>query len=132
VEHLIRVATAGNDDERMSRGSLSRGWVIGTAGWRKAIAREHQHLALAPEMSASEIADLSLKSLRWGDGLTPALAKFGKTPADRANTAKGARARLERASGSCHKTLHFRCPRKVHLLATKHKQLAGRSHCVRL
>ena len=63
AEHLIRIATAGGDDERVTRGAYSSGWAIGTAGWRKAIAREHRHLALAPEMSAAEIAEL--KSARW-------------------------------------------------------------------
>ena len=56
--------------------------------WRQAIAREHQHVGLEPEMSASEIAET--KSVRWRDALTASLTEFGKTHADLTHTAKGA------------------------------------------
>ena len=43
VAYLIALA----DDEREQReqafGSLSRGWAIGSLGWRRALAREHGH-----------------------------------------------------------------------------------------
>jgi hypothetical protein len=47
----------------MVRGAFSRDWAIGTAAWRKALAREHAHLALAPELSQSEVKELQLE--RW-------------------------------------------------------------------
>ena len=72
----------------MTVGALSRGWAIGTAGWRKAIAREHQHLALAPEMAANEIAEL--KAVGWHDALTATLTASGRTRAELAATPKGA------------------------------------------
>lgn len=85
--HLAEVAANPNDD-RAVRGSFSQGWAIGTAGWRKAMAREHAHLALAPEMSAHEIADL--KSARWQLALEAALHEMGKCLRDAENSAKGA------------------------------------------
>jgi hypothetical protein len=33
---------------------MSRGWAIGTSGWRKALAEDYAHLALCPRPSASE------------------------------------------------------------------------------
>lgn len=84
---LAEVAANSNDD-RVVHGSFSHGWAIGTAGWRKAMAREHAHLALAPELSAPEIAEL--KSARWQRALEAALHEAGRSLRDAANAAKGA------------------------------------------
>jgi REP element-mobilizing transposase RayT len=86
--HLARIATVGGDDPRATRGAYSRGWAIGTSGWRRTLAREHQHLALAPEMSAVEIADF--KTARWQEALHAGLSAMGRTPLDLEHTPKGA------------------------------------------
>ena len=52
------------------------------------MAREHAHLALAPEMSAPEIAEL--KSARWQHAREAALHEAGKGLGDARNSAKGA------------------------------------------
>jgi putative transposase len=77
ADHLIRIATAGTDDERCTPAAFSSGWAIGTEGWRKALARERAHLALAPEMAAGEVAEL--KIARWQQALETALERTGKT-----------------------------------------------------
>lgn len=87
ADHLIRLAAARND-ERVTRGALSSGWAIGTAGWRQAIARDYRHLALAPEMSAAETAEL--KSVRWRHALAAALTACGKSQSDLERAPKGA------------------------------------------
>jgi len=53
-----------------------------------AIAREHAHLALLPEMSAPEIA--GLKAVRWQLALEAASQEAGKCLRDAENSAKGA------------------------------------------
>jgi hypothetical protein len=69
-------------------GSFSRGWAIGTAGWRNAMAREQEHHALAAEMLATEIAEL--KSARWQRALEAASHEAGKELCDAEHAAKGA------------------------------------------
>ena len=77
---LSEVANQSCADDRMSPGALSTGWAIGTAGWRKALARDHAHLALAPEMVADEIAEL--KRDQWQRELEVGLGVLGKTLQD--------------------------------------------------
>jgi len=88
LKHLIGAATVGGNDERVTRGAFSSGWAIGTAGWRKALAREHRHHALAPERSANEIAEL--KTVGWHRALDAALTTCGKSDADLESAPKGA------------------------------------------
>ena len=84
---LGEVAADAKDD-RMVRSAYSRGWAIGTAGWRKALAREHAHLALVPEMAADEIT--GLKSALWERALQTALHETGKSAREVETSAKGA------------------------------------------
>jgi REP element-mobilizing transposase RayT len=82
-------------DERTEPGAFSRGWAIGTEGWRRALAREYRHLALAPEMSAAEIREL--REARWRAALEEALARQGRQAHELALAAKGAPWKLELA-----------------------------------
>jgi len=61
--------------------------AIGPAGWRRAIARQAAHLALSPEMSATEIAEI--KCARWPQALDAAFREAGKSLADTASAPKG-------------------------------------------
>ncbi|MGH7957616.1 MAG: transposase [Opitutaceae bacterium] len=79
LDHLASVSVT-RDDDRNLRGAYSRGWAIGTAGWRSTLARQYSHLALAPEMSAAEIADV--KCARWQQALDAALEEAGKSLLD--------------------------------------------------
>ena len=88
VDRMVRVATDYSEDDRVARGALSRGWAIGTSGWRKELAREQAHWALAPEMPADELREF--KSARWQHELEAALADSGRTFADIADSPKGA------------------------------------------
>jgi hypothetical protein len=88
VDRLVAVASGAQEDDRVSRGALSRGWAVGTSGWRKALAGEFGHLALAPEMPAEEIREL--KSARWQRELDAGMAEVGKSAADLVSSAKGA------------------------------------------
>ena len=69
------------------RGAYSGGWAIGPAGWRRASARQPAQLALSPEMSATEIAEI--KCARWQQALDAAFKEAGKSWADAAIAPKG-------------------------------------------
>ncbi|BET68840.1 hypothetical protein ASA1KI_37580 [Opitutales bacterium ASA1] len=56
---------------------MSRGWAIGTSGWRKALAKDYAHLALSPGLSASEAR--SLREANWQRSLDRVLAAHGKS-----------------------------------------------------
>jgi hypothetical protein len=50
---------------------LSTGWAIGTAGWRRALARDYADRALSPGLEARELRDL--KETRWREVLSQQL-----------------------------------------------------------
>jgi len=88
ADHLATIANGDANDERMVTGALSRGWAIGTAAWRKALAREHAHLALAPGLAQAEVRELQAE--RWERALEGALEGCGRTPADLGSSPKSA------------------------------------------
>lgn len=48
VAQLQELAMNPAEQERRGFGEMSRGWAIGTAGWRKALAKTYSQLALHP------------------------------------------------------------------------------------
>jgi REP element-mobilizing transposase RayT len=88
ADHLVAVAQGDANDERMVSGSLSRGWAIGTAAWRRALAREHAHLALSPGFAQEEVREVQAE--RWQRALEVALRESGRTPAELASAPKSA------------------------------------------
>jgi REP element-mobilizing transposase RayT len=88
ADHLVAVAQGDQNDDRMVSGSLSRGWAIGTAAWRRALAHEHAQLALAPGFAREEIRELQAE--RWRRALEEALRQGGRTPAQLASAPKSA------------------------------------------
>jgi putative transposase len=95
LQRLVAIATNLGDDERMIRGALSAGWAIGTSGWRKALARDHAHIRLAPEWAADELNEFRLS--RWQHELECGLADLGKKLGDAADTPKSMAWKIELA-----------------------------------
>ena len=56
---------------------MTKGWALGTAGWRKALAKEHAHLALARGLPRQERREL--QETPWQQALERLLAQVGKT-----------------------------------------------------
>jgi putative transposase len=120
VERLRNQAAATRDPEK-DRDELCRGWAIGTSGWRRAIAQEHQHLTLQPGIAAHEARDL--KHARWADALEAALREMGETGDSLRLGRKGAEwkralaTRLRRQVGASHhwlaEHLHMGSPNSV-------------------
>lgn len=88
LEHLFGVDADPTEQERLGFRTMSRGWAIGTQGWRKAIAKEQAHRALSPGLSAQELRDL--KEARWEVAFAEAMKRAGKCEGDIARTPKSA------------------------------------------
>ncbi len=58
VDNLTKLAADEAEQRRLGFDEFSRGFVVGSAGWRKAIATEHGHLALSPGVWAEEATQL--------------------------------------------------------------------------
>lgn len=80
TQQLQALAASPERQQELGFSEMSRGWAIGTHGWRQAIARDHAHLALAPGLAASELAEL--KAARCEAELEKLLHAAGKSEAD--------------------------------------------------
>ncbi len=76
VEYLTALGADVVRQKEMGFENMSRGWAIGTAGWRKALAKEHSHLSLNPGLSANQAREL--RESTWLRSLHQALSKHGK------------------------------------------------------
>lgn len=77
LERLRELSLSLAEQKRLGFGEMSRGWAIGTHAWRKAVAKDHSALALAPGLGAAEAR--ALREARWQKSLDAALAKAGHT-----------------------------------------------------
>jgi hypothetical protein len=84
----LRTMAAEARGEREEAERFSRGWAIGTEGWRKAVARDRAHLALSPAIEASQLRNL--KRARWTLCLSDLLAEIGRTSDELSGAPKGA------------------------------------------
>lgn len=75
VDVLKRIAVDEAEQIRLGFDEFSRGYAIGSAGWRKAIAKEYGHLALAPGLMANEAK--ALRETRWGQLLEVEVQRRG-------------------------------------------------------
>ena len=75
-------ALSRNEAEQKQQGleGLSRGWAIGTPGWRRALAQQYTHQKLSPGMERDQIKDLKLAA--WDLQLDVLLSKVGKNRID--------------------------------------------------
>lgn len=80
------VSTGGEDDGAADE--LTRGFAIGTRGWRQALAREHAALALEPGLSAEQMREV--REARWSAELNAILQKEQKTHHELQAAPKGA------------------------------------------
>ena len=76
LEHLNDLSGNPAEQEKQGFGKMSAGWAIGTAGWRKAIAKDHAQLALTA--GVSDMAMREIKEARFTEILSRVLAEVGK------------------------------------------------------
>ena len=102
VNYLTELA--GDKDGQAEQGfdGMSRGWAIGTAGWRKALAKDHAQLALSAGVPQHELAEL--KRAQWVEMLALLMKKAGRTPEEAAEARKGAPWKVALAAAMRRKT----------------------------
>lgn len=88
AQHLTTLAGDPAQPEAMATGALSRGWCIGTTGWRSALAKELAQHKLTPGLSATEAA--ALREGVWKTAVTQALHAAHRTEADLKDAGKTA------------------------------------------
>ncbi len=77
AEYLTALAEDEAEWERAGVIGLAKGWAIGTAGWRKALAKDHAQLSLEPGMALQERKEL--RGALWESALEEALRKIGRS-----------------------------------------------------
>lgn len=87
VRRLVELAWAKERQAELGFPEMSRGWAIGTHGWRQTLARDHAQRALAPGLAAQELAEL--KQACCEQALETLLRSTGKTLADAGKERKG-------------------------------------------
>lgn len=73
----------GKDEARwdaLGLTGLSKGWAIGTSGWRRMMAKEHGKMALNPGLERGEVEQL--REALWESTVTHEMERLEKTEAD--------------------------------------------------
>ncbi len=79
VEHLQALAGNAAEQKRLGFNQFSRGWAIGTAGWRRSLAKELRNKSL---IGLAHEESLALREARWLFLLDDCLAAEGKSHAE--------------------------------------------------
>jgi len=79
-DHVLSLARDEAKQAEAGLTGLSRGWAIGTDGWRRAIAREHQHLQLSAGVEPAQAQ--AMKEMAWEALLDELLASVQKMRPD--------------------------------------------------
>jgi len=87
VRRLVALAEATERQKELGFPEMSRGWAIGTQGWRQSLARDHAHRALSPGLAAREL--IELKRVSCEQALDRLLRSANKTIVDVEKTRKG-------------------------------------------
>ena len=85
---LVQLSDDSAEQDRLGFGSMTRGWAIGTRGWRRAVAKDHEHLVLSTGVTDEALREI--KAVRWRETLARVLALAGKNSDDIAAEAKSA------------------------------------------
>lgn len=80
VEHLVALSADQTRQDELGFATLSRGWCIGTAGWREAVARDHAQKQLSPGLPAAEAR--ALRETAWEQALSTCLQAAHRTEAE--------------------------------------------------
>jgi putative transposase len=93
IERLQALGVSPSQQERAGFDGMSRGWAIGTVGWRKALAETYAQLALNPGLEQAELRDL--KESQWSEALEIALRQCSRTLDELNSTEKPAPWKIE-------------------------------------
>jgi REP element-mobilizing transposase RayT len=74
--YLVEVGQDEARWEKLGLKALSKGWAIGTSGWRRSLAKEHAQLALNPGLESAEVREM--RELVWEQAVREGLHALGK------------------------------------------------------
>lgn len=77
---LRHLSLSPEEQERQGFSGMSRGWAIGTHGWRQAVARDHAHLAINPGLGANVAR--ALREAAWEGRVVELLREDGRSEED--------------------------------------------------
>ena len=80
LAYLADLACDPKMQEQQEFHRLSRGWAIGTAGWRRTLAKEYAARTLAPGVEREQLRELN--EARWREELQRVLAERGFSSTD--------------------------------------------------
>jgi REP element-mobilizing transposase RayT len=78
AEHLRNLAEDQAEQKRLGFQSMSKGWLLGTDGWKKAMAKEHASLRLTAGIDRMQAR--ALKEARWEQRLEELRKEHGDRP----------------------------------------------------
>lgn len=76
LQYLHDVGDNEREQKKAGLTKLSRGWALGTHGWKQALAREHGHKTFREGLEKEEIKEI--KQLNWENALAEALQAAGR------------------------------------------------------
>lgn len=94
--YLTDLARDEAEQKRLGLEKLSKGWAIGSEGWRRAIAKDHAQRAINPGMEAEELK--GLKQAHWSQVLEAELQRRRKSRTDATGDIGGALWKIEVAT----------------------------------
>jgi REP element-mobilizing transposase RayT len=80
VSYLIDIGRDEAAWEAKGLTALSRGWAIGTTGWRRALAKKYRREALVDDLTSEDIRDLRISS--WEAALADGLSRMKRREED--------------------------------------------------
>lgn len=78
--YLVEVGRDETAWERLGLVGLSKGWALGTQGWRRAMAKEHASTALTAGLAREEARQV--RELAWENAVKESLGRAGKSDAE--------------------------------------------------
>jgi putative transposase len=88
LRYLQDLAANSEQQNKQGFGSMTRGWAIGTSGWRAALARDRGHISLNRGYRRTEV--IELRSRQWEAALERLQRKLGRINSDSKTAPKGA------------------------------------------
>lgn len=78
--HLAQLAGDAEQQRALGFAEMSKGWAIGTHGWRRALAKEHAAKALSQDLPAAELQ--ALREAKWEELVAAGLQAARQTETD--------------------------------------------------
>ena len=96
LQYLREIGSNEQEQKKAGLTKLSRGWALGTHGWKQALAREYGQKTFRESLEKEEIEEI--KQLHWENALAAALQEAGRKPEELVTKPRRKHWKLEIAS----------------------------------